>query len=209
MGHTPVERRPAIYQEDTMTFDIAALRRTTAAATAALALAAPSAVLAADWVFTQSGFAGGATVSGRFSTGTDLGEAGVFSTGVPGEIAGFQMAFSGNADVAPFAIDLRSGTVNMTFWEATGMLRFSGHTGRIWPAPFSWDAVSDGSVSSHHYARVFGNFGAASSYTDRAAGGSWTLAAAPVPEPAAWLLAALGGLLLAPVVHRRRSTPSK
>lgn len=209
MGRPLTEREPAIHQADTMIFDIAALRRTTAAATVALAVAAPSTALAADWVFTQSGFAGGATVSGRFSTGTDVGETGVFSTAASGEITAFQMAFSGNAEVAPFAIDLRSDTVGMTFWQATGMLRFSAHGGRIWPAPFSWDAASDGSVSTYYYARVFGNFGTAASYTDRAAGGNWTLAAAPVPEPATWLLAALGGLLLAPVVHRRRSTPAK
>ena len=209
MGRTPTERPPAIHKADTMTFDIAALRRTTTAATVALVVAAPSTAQAADWVFTQSGFAGGATVSGRFSTGTDVGEAGVFSTGVPDEITAFQMAFSGNAHVAPFAIDLRSDTVGMTFWQATGMLRFSAHTGSTRPAPFSWDAASDGSVSSYYYARVFGNFGTAVSYTDRAAGGSWTLAAAPVPEPATWLLAVVGGLLLSTVLRRTRSRSAK
>lgn len=193
----------------TTTFAWAALRRLSATAAATLAVAAPSAALAADWVFTQTGFAGGATVSGRFSTGTDVGEVGVFGTTSPGEITAFQMAFSGNGDVAPFTIDLRSDAVNMTFWQGTGMLRFYAYTGRTWPAPFSWDAASDGSVSSYYYARVFGNFGTAVSYTDRAAGGNWTLAAAPVPEPATWLLAALGGLLLVPRLHRARSTPAK
>jgi hypothetical protein len=164
---------------------------------AGLALGAVGPSHAANYVFSHTGFAGGATVTGSFSTATDVNNDGAFSTNNPGEITALSMQFSGNAQVAPFSADMVTGSVALTFRAASAAATFFVYPGTTWPAPFSWDSSSDGTDSPYFYSRVFGNFGTGASYTDRATGGNWTLMAAPVPEPGSWLLAALGGLGMA------------
>jgi PEP-CTERM motif len=59
-----------------------------------------------DYSFVQGGFAGGALVTGSFfgGDGNADGQISFFD----GEIGGFGMSFSGNADVAAFTLDLSS-----------------------------------------------------------------------------------------------------
>jgi hypothetical protein len=167
----------------------------------ALALGATSPSHATNYVFTHTGFAGGATITGSFSTGLDSNNDGTLSTNNPGEITALNMYFSGNADVAAFSADMVTGSVALTFRPNSAAATFFVYPGTVWPAPFSWDSSSDGTDSPYFYSRVFGNTGANASYTDRATGGNWTLMAAPVPEPAMGALWTLGGLAL---LWRRR-----
>ena len=172
---------------------------------AGLAFCAVGPVNAANYVFSHTGFAGGASITGSFSTAADVNGDGALSTNNPGEITALSMQFSGNAQVAAFATDMATGSVALTFRPASAAATFYVFPGTVWPAPFSWDSSSDGTDSPYFYSRVFGNFGTASSYTDRATGGNWTLMAAPVPEPASLWLAMVGGLALAGWRRHRRS----
>lgn len=173
------------------------------AAVAALATTASHAH-AVDYVFSHTGFAGGATISGTFSTASvDVKNDGVFSV-EDGDITALEMRFSGSNDVAAFTANMLTDTVALTFRPSTAAATFNVYTGTIWPAPFSWDSSSDGTASPYFYSRVFGNTGRNASYTDRATGGNWVLTAAPVPEPAGGALVLAGGLSLL-LWQRRRS----
>jgi hypothetical protein len=179
------------------------------AAMAALATALASHAQAADYVFTHTGFAGGATITGSFSTASvDVNNDGAYSTN-NNEITALAMRFSGNSDVAAFTADMQTGSVALTFWPSTAAATFFVYPGSTWPAPFSWDSSSDGTASPYFYSRVFGNPGNHVSYTDRATGGNWMLAAAPVPEPASGALALFGGLALLAWQRRRGALASQ
>jgi PEP-CTERM motif len=192
-----MRHRDLAVPSDVLRSAMCSMRSAIQTALCAIALfGALSTAQATTYQFTQRGFAGGALVSGSFTTGADFNADGVFSTDVPGEITALQMQFSGNADVPAFTADTLTGTVAMTFWAATLTQRYFAYSTVAQPAPFSWDAAADGSLSTYYYSRVFGNPGNHVSYTDTAGGGTWTLNAVPVPEPATGLLAALGAMLL-------------
>lgn len=151
---------------------------------------------AENYVFTHTGFAGGASITGSFSTGAEVNGDTFFSTQNAGEITAFEMTFSGNADVARFTANLFVDSIEVLYQPSTAVTRFRAYPGTAYPAAFSWDSDSDGTTSPYFYSRVFRDFGHDVSYTDRSSGGNWTLRSVPVapsvPEPQATVLLALG-----------------
>ncbi len=146
---------------------------------------------AQSFVFLQTGFAGGAQITGTF-TGSDLDNNGIIGGAAAGEITAAQMSFSGNSQVAAFSLNL-TDRLDFTYWVSTSQIKYRGSSGASGLAAFSWDSDDDGSLSPYFYSRVFGRFGLDVAYIDNSGVGTTSTVSA-VPEPGSALMLALGAL---------------
>jgi len=143
------------------------------------------------FTFTESGFAGGGTVTGSF-TGSDLDSNGQLSS-FAGEVTGFGLSFSGNATVAPFSLnlsDLQGLVYNLNGGplgdESTGVME-----GILAQSGMGAFAIGPGPLALCNGQQACASVSAPSS-------------SAGVPEPAAWTLMIMGFGLAGLAVRRRQ-----